>query len=78
MAYIIAYFFLYFLRILLWVVPYHFGYEFWLLPAYRSAWTPRYYLKAPYSSFEKKKDGLSIGGLVWRSITGAIILLSVY
>jgi hypothetical protein len=39
---------------------------------------PTSYLKAPLVSFEKKKDANSVGSLVWRTITGSIIIYSLY
>lgn len=78
MSYVIFFAFFYIFRIVLWIVPYHFGFDFWLFPAYRSAWMPQNYLKAPFVSFDKKKNANSIGSLVWRSMTGSLIIYSLY
>jgi hypothetical protein len=53
--------FFYILRVTLWTIVHHFGFDFWLFPAYREGWLPTNYLKPPFVSFEKKKDANAMG-----------------
>lgn len=66
------------LRLILWVILYHFGFEFWLFPNYfidsndprDSFW--------PLSSFEVRADFSDFRSIIFRLISGSLIVYMGY
>ena len=73
----IAYFVVAAGRIIIWLIAYHVGLSLWLFPEYRSSWWPHKFLY-PILDYKQHKNAFSPGSLVFRTISGSLILYSIF
>ena len=69
----IAYIFTIILRILLYIVGYHIGCDFWLFPNYFESFTNPMIILWPLASFKPRKDMFNVGSMIFRITSASLI-----
>jgi len=66
------------LRLILWVILYHFGMDFWLFPNYFIDSNDPRDSFLPIHSFEIREDALDVKSLIFRLISGSMLVYMAY